>query len=187
MSDEVLVRVQATPNPTAWKFVMNKPVLLEGKLSFLNKEECEDHPLLYDIMLIEEVKQIHIFQNVITVTHRIDAEIEALKSDIVAIIKTRMTIHDPDINQQSPKKIDRSDLPEEVQEIEAILDRTIRPALQGDGGDLEIVQYKDNELLIFYEGACGTCPSATTGTLMAIEGILRDEFNPEITVTPVGI
>ena len=72
-----------------------------------------------------------------------------------------------------------------VEQIEEILDRTIRPGLQGDGGDLAVIKFEENKLYVHYEGACGTCPSATSGTLMAIEGILRDEFNPQIEVIPL--
>ncbi|RYZ63941.1 MAG: hypothetical protein EOP09_16785, partial [Proteobacteria bacterium] len=36
-----------------------------------------------------------------------------------------------------------------------------------------------------YEGACGTCPSSVTGTLSAMQNILRAEFNPEIEVIPL--
>jgi Fe-S cluster biogenesis protein NfuA len=79
----------------------------------------------------------------------------------------------------------RANLPPEVQRIEEILDETVRPGLQGDGGDLDVVKYEDNKLYVFYQGACGTCPSATSGTLMAIEGILRDQFNPTIEVIPM--
>ena len=67
-------------------------------------------------------------------------------------------------------------------QIEEILDRRIRPGLQGDGGDLKVLSYNDNVLLVQYQGACGTCPSSTTGTLEAIRAILQDEYDPEIEV-----
>ena len=68
-------------------------------------------------------------------------------------------------------------------QINAILDQTIRPALQMDGGDLQILEYDDNKVLrIYYQGACGSCPSSTAGTLKAIENLLKDEFDPGITV-----
>ena len=67
-------------------------------------------------------------------------------------------------------------------QIEEILDRRIRPGLQGDGGDLACVSYENNVLIIKYQGACGTCPSSTTGTLEAIRSILQDEFDPQIEV-----
>ena len=68
----------------------------------------------------------------------------------------------------------------ELSRINAILDNTIRPALQGDGGDLEVLGLEENRLMIRYQGACGGCPSATMGTLQAIEGILRDQYHPDI-------
>ncbi len=96
-----------------------------------------------------------------------------------------MPVHDPKLGVKESREAARDNLPEDVRKIEEILDRTIRPGLQGDGGDIEVVKYENNHLLVRYEGACGSCPSSTTGTLMAIEGILRDEFNPDIQVTPM--
>jgi Fe-S cluster biogenesis protein NfuA len=61
----------------------------------------------------------------------------------------------------------------------------VRPGLQADGGDLEILELDGNILTIRYEGACGGCPSAMMGTLQAIEGILRTEFNPYLEVVAV--
>lgn len=80
------------------------------------------------------------------------------------------------------KKIARQNLSAEMQKIEEILDRTIRPGLQGDGGDIDLIKYEDKKVYVSYQGACGTCPSSTTGTLMAIEGILKEEMDPEIEV-----
>ena len=65
------------------------------------------------------------------------------------------------------------------------MDRTVRPALQGDGGDLEVLELDGHILTIRYEGACGSCPSAATGTLSMIQGVLRSEFDPEIEVVPI--
>ena len=182
---ETLVRIQPTPNPSAWKFVLDKPVLTEGKATFSNAEEAFGNRLALDLLAVEGVKQIHFFQNVITVTARFDVDPEEVQKNALAVIQTRMAVHNPNFGESDSKKAKRADSPPEVQQIESILDRTVRPGLQGDGGDLEILKYENNQLYVHYEGACGTCPSATSGTLMAIEGILRDEFNPEIEVIPV--
>jgi NFU1 iron-sulfur cluster scaffold homolog, mitochondrial len=74
-----------------------------------------------------------------------------------------------------------------LQEIEAVLDRTIRPALQNDGGDLDLIGYdeKNKILSIRYQGACGCCAHATMGTLSAIQGVLRKEWDPQIKVVPL--
>jgi len=77
-----------------------------------------------------------------------------------------------------------ADDPKLVQ-INELLDERIRPYLAGDGGWLEIVGLEDHTLNIRYEGACGSCPSSLTGTLMAIENMIRDEIDPEIEVVAV--
>ncbi len=184
-SQDVLIRIQATPNPNAWKFVLDKPVLNEGKATYGEPKEAEQSLLASSLFQVTGVRQIHFFQNVITVTHNFDEDPEELQKGVCAVIQSRMAAHDPNQTQHDEKKMRRASLSPEVQQIEEILDHTVRPGLQGDGGDLDVVKYEDNKLYVFYQGACGTCPSATSGTLMAIEGILRDQFNPEIEVIPV--
>jgi Fe-S cluster biogenesis protein NfuA len=69
--------------------------------------------------------------------------------------------------------------------INEILDEKIRPALAGDGGWLEVIGLQEHTLSIRYQGACGSCPSSLSGTLMAIEGMLREQVDPEIEVVAV--
>ncbi|OGQ93515.1 MAG: hypothetical protein A2284_03095 [Deltaproteobacteria bacterium RIFOXYA12_FULL_61_11] len=76
---------------------------------------------------------------------------------------------------------------QEIQAIEAVLERTIRPHMRNDGGDLRLVSYQDKVLTIHYQGACGSCPSAMFGTLQAIQDILRREYDPAIRVVPEGM
>jgi len=69
--------------------------------------------------------------------------------------------------------------------INEILDEKVRPYLMGDGGYLEILDLTDHTLKIRYQGACGTCPSSLTGTLMAIESMLKEQIDPELEVIAV--
>lgn len=184
-NQEILIRVQATPNPNAWKFVLDRPVLLEGKATYSSADEAAGNRMVLDLLAIDGVKQVHLFQNVITITHRIDSNPDEIQSFVSSVIQTRLPVHDPKIGMKESVEESRKNLPEDIQQIETILDRTIRPGLQGDGGDIAIIKYEENKLFVSYQGACGTCPSSTTGTLMAIEGILRDEFNSQIEIIPV--
>lgn len=176
-TQELLIRTQATPNPYAWKFILDKPVLNEGKATYSNLEEAEHNNLAKALFEVSGIKQVHFFQNVITITHSFDVEIEEIQDQILSVIQTRMPVHNPNQTQKDEKQLKRESLPKDLRAIEEILDRTVRPGLQGDGGDLTVVKYEDNKVYVHYEGACGTCPSSTTGTLMAIEGILKEEFN----------
>ena len=81
-SQEVLMRVQATPNPNAWKFLLDRPVLLEGKATYSNSDEAYGNRLALDLLAIDGVKQVHFFQNVITITHRIDSDPEESRRDV---------------------------------------------------------------------------------------------------------
>jgi len=182
---DVLIRVQATPNPSAWKFVLDRPVLNDGKATYSTIEEAAHNIMANSLFQIPGVRQVHFFQNVITVTHQFDYDSDEIQKQVCAVIQTRMVMHNPNQTVVDEKKLARQNLSPDLQKIEEILDRTIRPGLQGDGGDIEVVKYDDNKVYVSYQGACGTCPSSTTGTLMAIEGILKDEFNPAVEVIPL--
>jgi Fe-S cluster biogenesis protein NfuA len=69
--------------------------------------------------------------------------------------------------------------------INELLDEKVRPYLMGDGGYLEILDLTDHTLKIRYQGACGTCPSSLTGTLMAIESMLKEQVDPDLEVIAV--
>lgn len=74
--------------------------------------------------------------------------------------------------------------------IEDKLNQEVRPMLVLDGGDMEIVDLKEDDdgtLLLFiqYLGACNGCPSASTGTLMAIQQYLNVKISDRIEVIPV--
>ena len=69
-----------------------------------------------------------------------------------------------------------------LNEINAIIEKSIRPALQADGGDLQVVGLDGRVLKISYQGACGCCPHAAMGTLSAIQNVLQKEYRPDIIV-----
>ncbi len=56
----------------------------------------------------------------------------------------------------------------------------IRPAVQGDGGDIELVDVNDEGIVqVRLHGACVGCPSSTMTLAMGIERNLKDKI-PEI-------
>ena len=55
----------------------------------------------------------------------------------------------------------------------------IRPALQADGGDVELVNVVDGVVKVRLTGACGGCPMSQMTLKMGIERHLRKEI-PEI-------
>lgn len=180
--DQVEIVVQPTPNPNALKFILNQEVKHDGKATFKSAMDCREVPLAQALFDLRGVDQIHFFQNVVTVSKFSFEDWEHLEPAIQTCLENFATDHDPNFTQVDPLTEARAQLSPELRQIEEILDKRIRPGLQGDGGDLVVKDYKDNVLLIKYQGSCGTCPSSTMGTLEAIRAILRDEYNPDIEV-----
>jgi Fe-S cluster biogenesis protein NfuA len=68
------------------------------------------------------------------------------------------------------------DMKEKVQEV---LDK-IRPNLQADGGDVELVEVADGIVKVRLQGACKGCPMSQMTLKMGIERILKEQI-PEVT------
>jgi Fe-S cluster biogenesis protein NfuA len=64
------------------------------------------------------------------------------------------------------------------EQIEAALEK-IRPALQADGGDVELVAVEDGVVSVKLTGACDGCPMATMTLKTGIERILKGQV-PEV-------
>ncbi len=61
------------------------------------------------------------------------------------------------------------------EEVQAALD-IVRPQLQADGGDAEIVEVTDDGVVrLRLTGACGGCPMSQMTLKMGIERILKDK------------
>jgi len=65
------------------------------------------------------------------------------------------------------------------QKLEAVLDK-VRPAIQADGGDVELINIReDNVVEVRLKGACNGCPMATLTLKAGIERIVKEEI-PEV-------
>ena len=62
--------------------------------------------------------------------------------------------------------------------VAAVIDE-LRPYLQADGGDIELLKVEDNVVYVRLVGACHGCPSATITLKMGVERRIR-EVVPEI-------
>jgi len=60
--------------------------------------------------------------------------------------------------------------------VQELLDDMVRPALQGDGGDIALVKVEENSIYVKLVGACSSCPSSVMTMRQGIELLLREEF-----------
>jgi len=64
------------------------------------------------------------------------------------------------------------------EQVETVLN-DIRPQLQADGGDVELVAVEDGTVKVRLQGACGSCPMATMTLRFGIERLLKERL-PEV-------
>ena len=64
------------------------------------------------------------------------------------------------------------------EKVEAALER-IRPALQADGGDVELIGITDGVVSVRLTGGCGSCPMSAMTLKHGIERVLQREV-PEV-------
>ena len=69
--------------------------------------------------------------------------------------------------------------------IEAVLEEDIRPMLAADGGDVEIIDIKENLIYVDLTGACATCPGASGTIQHVIEKKLRDKVDDALRVIQI--
>jgi NFU1 iron-sulfur cluster scaffold homolog, mitochondrial len=180
--------IQETPNPNAVKFILKEPVSWGTSHSFKTPEDGAGDKLARSIFDVPNVVSVFYMDKMITVEKTDEAEWDEILPEIAVPIRAAEAVVRTNGNGKGAAEsvggaiaAAASDDPK-LREIEAILDERIRPYLAGDGGWLEVVELTPDTLRIRYEGACGSCPSSLTGTLMAIENMIREEIDPNLTV-----
>ena len=60
--------------------------------------------------------------------------------------------------------------------VQELFDEMVRPALQGDGGDITLIKIQDNDIYVKLVGSCSTCPSSVLTMKMGVEALLKEEL-----------
>jgi len=76
---------------------------------------------------------------------------------------------------------------EKYEAIEALFEKHLRPALMSDGGNIELDLVKGNEVIVSFQGACGSCPSSAGATLQGIERAIQQHVFKEAVVLPTNV
>jgi len=187
-----------TPNPEAAQFIMSGDVIKKGTKTFSSPEMAQGDPLAEALFKIYGVENVFIKENFVTVTKSEVVAWTTLMAPVQNALEQHMTVYEtcdedaqpvketPDILEQVhvedfPKLTDA----QKSEVIDAMLDHAIRPALANDGGGITLLGVEGNRVRVHYQGACGTCPSSTTGTLEFIEKFLKDTLSKDLKVETV--
>src|SRR5690625_298113 len=174
--------IERTPNPDAMRFVLGEPLTNGITRSYENSSEAAGDELASALFAIEHVINVYYVDRFVTVTQ----DGKAVWSDLLRKLAPPIREAKPlegiteDAEVHATLEAQQSDDPRLIQ-INQLLDEQVRPYLLADGGGLQILGLEGNRLRVHYQGACGTCPTATSGTLYAIESIVK-RIDPELQV-----
>ena len=184
-----VIRTRETPNPNALQFVLNTQVLEKGKRSYSSKEECKEDAMATALFGYEAVQTVYIMENFVTVTKGDRFGWNPLKKQVWDKIDELVKVYPNDETGLGPQ-VDVTNFlalaqDQKLQAIEMILNRSIRSQLAQDGGGVDLMGLDDNEVKIHYQGACGSCPTSTTGTLQHIEKLIKQQLDKSLVVKSV--
>jgi len=114
--------------------------------------------------------------------------------DILADVRREM--EEEKLKEAAEKQASGEEIPfndmtlvQKIKAIDSVIDENVRQFLIMDGGNMEVLDVKQNgqytDVYIRYLGACSGCASSTTGTLYAIESTLKEKLDPNIRVLPI--
>jgi Fe-S cluster biogenesis protein NfuA len=179
--------IEETPNPNAVKFILREAVSNGTVHQYGFREQAENDPLAKALFDVGHVVSVFYMDRMITVEKEDESDWDDLLPLLAVPIRAAAAVNSGGAEGAAVGgaiAAVTSDDPR-LLKINDILDEKVRPALMGDGGYLEVLSLKDHTLSIRYQGACGSCPSSLSGTLMAIEGMLKQEVDPEMEVIAV--
>jgi NFU1 iron-sulfur cluster scaffold homolog, mitochondrial len=186
--------IQPTPNPNAFKFLVDRALAKSGETrAYAKPEQARSDVLAQALFAIPGVDTLFFCENFVTVSMTPQADWRAVAEQVTRLLES----HDPEpLGAAAPAggaaagadgdplaSLPKGGDPELMARINSLLDDRVRPALAGDGGGLQVLGLDGKTLTIRYQGACGSCPSSTAGTLMAIQRLLQSEIDEELVVT----
>jgi Fe-S cluster biogenesis protein NfuA len=184
------IETETTPNPSTLKFLPGQAVMDAGTRDFVSPEAAEASPLASAIFDTGEVTNVLFGRDFVAVSAAPGADWGLLKPQIVAILLDHFISQAPLFHAGSagairvPPEDDLAgdDNPADadiVSQIKELLETRIRPAVAGDGGDIQYRGFRDGVVYLTMQGACSGCPSSTATLKHGIEGLLK-HYVPEV-------
>ena len=137
--------------------------------------------------LIEKVVRDHNLHTVEQVTHftKAGGGCQGCHRDIEAIIEK---VHGPKAEHVAKARQRRTPMTnlQRMTLIQQVIEREIRPMLQQDGGDVELVDIDGKTVQVALRGHCAWCRVKEFTLKGSIENRLRELVDPEIVVEDVG-
>jgi len=184
----ITIYAESTPNPEVLKFVANR-TLANTMYEFKNKSETVFAPLANELFNFPFVKEVFMNTNYISITKKNNYNWQEFSNELREFIRNYIennkTIFKDEILQkkeQTNQLTEDRDYSEIEKEIISILNEYIRPAVEGDGGNIAFDSYNidTKTVKVILQGACSGCPSSTVTLKNGIENMLREMLSGKV-------
>lgn len=189
----VTVYAESTPNPAVMKFVANKKLVLQS-VEFKNIDDAKNAPLVQKLFHFPFVKEVFIDENYVSIQKYDMAGWEEITMELREFIKNYIEEGNEILNadtieaskasaaKQENNTANYESLDDTSQQIVAILDEYIKPAVGSDGGNILFDSYNESNktVKVILQGACSGCPSSTMTLKSGIETMLRDMLRGKV-------
>lgn len=98
------------------------------------------------------------------------------------IAEVRGELKQAEKKPEAPKRLTNI---QKIAKIQEVLENEIRPMLQKDGGDIELIDLDGNRVLVALRGMCTSCPSSEFTLKIGIEGKMKELVHPDLVVEEV--
>ena len=188
MGEAITVYTETTPNPTVMKFVANKR-LVPTVIEYKSIEEAAEAPMAATLLTrFPFIEEVFFDDNYISLTKKGMEEWEMIAADLRNYIRKYLSEGRPIINPAEIKRrqeeaqarlLSMVTTDEISQQIVAIIEQYVKPAVASDGGNIQFISYNrdTHHVEVLLQGACSGCPSSTQTLKKGIEVILKDKLN----------
>lgn len=176
----ISIYTESSPNPNSQKFVFNFDLIENMSFDYQDKEGTDNCPIAK--ALFEEfdfVTGVFIAANFITITKKEDADWYEINIPLKEYLKKYIEEEKPLFLEGIKQEVAKEDIKVSVEgseideQIKAVLNDYVRPAVESDGGAISFHSFKDGLVKVELKGACSGCPSSTVTLKSGIENLLK--------------
>ena len=184
-ADIIEIYTEMTPNPESLKFVTNRHILPNFQLDFRTKETADGSELAKTLFNIPFVNGVFISNEFVTITKKHEYDWFEITPELKEAVKNFLKSGKQPVDDALlPKDILQEQNPaaainDPESKIKELLDKYVKPAIQGDGGHIEFKSFEQGVVTVSLQGACSGCPSSTMTLKSGIEGLLK-RMVPEV-------
>ena len=168
-----MIEIQETPDANVINFFPPQPLLKQGSAEFVDAKSIRKSPLAEQIFDIGGIVSLFITADMISVTKQDNTSWDEIKPIIMAELMDYLSTGE-DVMTTETSENNTED------QIKALLNARIRPAVKKDGGDIKFISFENGVVLVEMQGACKGCPYAMRTLKDGVERILKT-YIPEVT------